>query len=136
MEGFRRSRQGESSNLGADQGPYDRIPFLRFTAEAQAEFEPWREKLEARVRSGELPPAIESHISKYRGLVPRLALITHLIDVGSGQVGIEALLCALMWAEYLEAHALRLYGAGVEPARAVARSIIAKIQCVKGTLAP
>ena len=117
-----------SSSLGADQGPYDRIPFLRFTAEAQAEFEPWREKLEARVRSGELPPAIESHISKYRGLIPRLALITHLIDVGEGPVGIEALLSALMWAEYLEAHALRLYGAGVEPARAAARSILAKIQ--------
>jgi hypothetical protein len=33
-----------------------------------------------------------------------------------------------MWADYLEAHAKRLYGAGVEPARAAARSILAKIQ--------
>lgn len=124
---FRRLDAATPAELGATKEEYDRIPWLRFTNEAQAEFEPWREKLETRVRSGELSPAIESHVAKYRGLIPRLALITHLIDVGRGPVGKEAVLCALVWAEYLEAHALRLYGAGVEPARAAARAILAKI---------
>jgi hypothetical protein len=116
------------ASLGAEQGEFDRIPFLRFTPEAQKEFDAWREKLEARVRGGELHPAIESHVSKYRGLVPRLALITHLIDGGRGPVGVGPILSALMWAEYLEAHALRLYGAGVEPGRAAAEAILSKLR--------
>lgn len=115
-------------SLGAEQGQFDRIPFLRFTPEAQDEFNVWREKLEARVRSGELHPAVESHIAKHRGLVPRLALITHLVDGGRGPVGMGPVLSAVMWAEYLEAHALRLYGAGDEPARAAACAILTKIR--------
>ena len=71
---------------------------------------------------------LRSHISKYRGLVPKLALITHLIDTGRGPVDQAAVLKALMWVEYLEAHALRLYGAGVEPGRAVARAILSRLQ--------
>ena len=112
--------------FGAVKEEFDRIPWLRFTPEAQALFDPWRERLEARVRGGELHPAIESRIAKYRGLVPRLALITHLIDAGHGAVDEMALLKALMWSEYLEAHALRLYGAGAEPGRAAAGPSSAK----------
>ena len=48
-----------ATGFGAEQGAFDPIPFLRFTPEAQAEFEPWREKLEARVRGGDLHPSIE-----------------------------------------------------------------------------
>jgi putative DNA primase/helicase len=127
-EAFRRLDAATPDGLGAAKGEFDRIHWLRFTPEAQAEFELWREKLEARVRSGELHPAIESHIAKYRGLIPRLALITHLIDVGKGPVGHAAVLRALMWVEYLEAHALRLYGAGAEPGRAAARAILSKLR--------
>jgi hypothetical protein len=104
------------------------FPWLRFTSEAQIEFELWREKLEARIRGGELPLALESHLGKYRGLIPRLALITHLIDVGSGPIGLEAVLKALALSEYLEAHAARLYAAGAEPERAAAKVILAKIR--------
>jgi putative DNA primase/helicase len=125
---FRRLDAATPADLGATKGEFDRIPWLRFTSDAQVEFELWREKLEARVRSGELQTAIESHLAKYRGLIPRLALITHLIDIGKGPVGVEPLLKALAWSEYLEAHAVRLYGAGVEPARAAARAILAKLR--------
>ena len=115
------------SSLGAEQGEFDRIPFLRFTPEAQVEFDAWREKLEARVPAENSTPPSKVTSPKYRGLVPRLALITHLIDGGEGPVGMGPVLSAVMWAEYLEAHAQRLYGAGVEPARAAARTILAKI---------
>jgi hypothetical protein len=125
---FKRLDAAIPADFAATKGEFDRLPWLRFTHDAQAEFELWREKLEARIRGGELSPAIESHLAKYRGLVPRLALITHLIDVGSGPVGYEAAFKALAWSEYLEAHATRLYGAGVEPARVAARAILAKIR--------
>jgi putative DNA primase/helicase len=114
--------------VGAEQGQYDEFPYLRFTPEAQKLFLSWREKLEPRVRGGDLPEAVQSHLSKYRGLIPALALITHLIDVGKGPVGEMALLKALLWAEYLEPHALRLYSAGVQPTRAAAKVLLARLR--------
>ena len=73
---FQRLNSVTWEKLGASQYEFDRIPWLRLTPEAQAEFDPWREKLEARIRDGGMHPALESHVAKYRGLVPRLALIT------------------------------------------------------------
>ena len=121
-QAFKDLDKATPASLGAEQGPFDRIPYLRFTPSSNR-IRALAGEAGSPGRSGDLHPSIESHIAKYRGLIPRLALITHLIDVGSGPVGIGAVLSALMWAEYLEAHALRLYGAGDEPARAVVRSI-------------
>ncbi|HID88786.1 MAG TPA: DUF3987 domain-containing protein, partial [Anaerolineae bacterium] len=52
------------------------IPWLGFTPEAQDLFDNWRDELENRLRSDELvgTPAFESHIAKYRSLMPSLAL--------------------------------------------------------------
>lgn len=83
--------------------------FLRFCPEAQEIFRDWRRGLELRLRSDELHPALESHISKYRKLVPSLALIHHLANRGAGAVDDASLLAALAWAEFLEAHAHRIY---------------------------
>ena len=55
-------------------GEFGKLPFLRFSNEAQEIFSDWREKLEHRLREGELGNALESHLSKYRGLVPALSL--------------------------------------------------------------
>jgi hypothetical protein len=65
------------SRLVSLEGPSEFI----FSADAQALFDEWRARLEPRVRSNELSacPAFASHISKYRSLVPSLALIFHLI---------------------------------------------------------
>jgi Protein of unknown function (DUF3987) len=38
---FRRLDAATPAELGATKEEYDRIPWLRFTIEAQAEFEPW-----------------------------------------------------------------------------------------------
>ena len=54
-----------------DGGP----PFLRFELEAQDLFDGWRTALEAKVRAPELNPLIESHLAKYRSLMPSLALL-------------------------------------------------------------
>jgi putative DNA primase/helicase len=91
--------------IGAEEDAYDGVPFLRFDGEAQALFSEWRGKLEQRLRSGEEHPAIVSHLSKYRKLIPSLALIFHLCDTGHGAVRYEALLSAIAFGEYLESHA-------------------------------
>ena len=46
---------------------------LRFAPEAQRLFNEWRTCLEQRLRNGELGPALESHLAKYRSLMPSLA---------------------------------------------------------------
>lgn len=87
-------------------------PFLRFDPAAQEAFTDWRGNLERRLRSGEMSPHFESHLAKYRKLVPALALIMHLANGGVGPVGELSLIAALAWAEYLEGHAARIYQAG------------------------
>ena len=72
--------------LGALKGPYDKVPSLRFDQDAAAAFLDWRTDLETRLRSGEMSPALEGHLAKYRKLVPALALINHLADGDGGDV--------------------------------------------------
>ena len=105
----------------------DCLPYFRFDPLAQEVFDVWRHQIEARLRAGDLLPTFEAHLAKYRSLVPSLALIFHLLDGGSGPVGQAALSLAMRWAEFLEAHARRLYStviAGdVHAARALAKRI-------------
>jgi hypothetical protein len=58
--------------------PYQTVPVLRLDREAHGIFLEWRTDLERRLRSSGLPPALESHLAKYRKLVPALARINHL----------------------------------------------------------
>src|SRR5262249_29830699 len=92
----------------------------------------WRKDLESKLRAGDLMPAMESHLSKYRKLVPSLALVSHLADGGTGPVDRPALLRALGLAEYAETHARPAYGAGPEAEVAAAKSILTHIR--KGDL--
>ncbi|MFA7455640.1 MAG: DUF3987 domain-containing protein [Desulfobulbaceae bacterium] len=104
------------------------IPYLRFDAAGLDLFRGWRTDLESRLRAGDLHPAMESHLAKYRKLVPGLALICHLAEGNSGPVGRSAVLRALAWSEYLETHARRLYASVAAPDAATARAILKKIQ--------
>lgn len=103
------------------------IPYLRFDAEAQGLFAEWRADFEHRIRSGNDHAAFESHLAKYRKLVPALALLIHLADDPAGAIGETALLKALAWADYLESHARRAYAsvtqAEVEGARVLLQRI-------------
>jgi putative DNA primase/helicase len=113
----------DSASLGAFQDENDRVPWLRFDAAAQALFDEWRAELERRLRSEDMPPALESHLAKYRSLAPSLALLFHLADVGSGPVGKSSLLRALAWCEYLESHARRIYAPALAPELFAAREL-------------
>src|SRR5262249_29276985 len=112
-----------ASGAERDEQDGDGVPFLRFTSEAQNLFDDWRSKLETMVRSGEEHPAIESHLAKYRSLVPTLALLLHLADGGQGSVPAEATKKAIGWAVYLESHARRVYGIVVDPAGLAAKEL-------------
>jgi putative DNA primase/helicase len=103
------------ANGDEDGGP----PYLRFSPEAQDVFNCWRERLEAKVRAPDLNPLVESHLAKYRSLMPSLALLFHLVDVvdgaPSGPVSVEAARRAVEWCDFLEEHARRVYDCVTTP---------------------
>lgn len=109
-------------------GDEEGLPYLRFGLDAHDRFVDWRTDLEKRLRSGELHPALELHLAKYRKLVPSLALTCHLADAGTGFVGLAALERAVRWAKYLETHARRAYGSAMAVSATTAMAIVAKIR--------
>ncbi len=86
-------------------------PTWRFSDHAQAEFITWMEELHAEARSGELPPALESHLLKMPKTVCALALLFALVDGEQGEVGHASTCRALAWADFLHGHMDRLYSA-------------------------
>jgi hypothetical protein len=114
--------------IGAEDDPYGGVPFLRFDADAQDLFSEWRKALEHRLRAGDEHPAIVSHLSKYRKLIPSLALINHLCDVRDGGAVTEsALLRAIAFSEYLESHARRIYSHATRPDIDAAKALLKRL---------
>jgi Protein of unknown function (DUF3987) len=114
--------------IGAAKDEFAPVPYLRFDESAQGVFAEWHHDLEIRLRSDELHHSLESHLAKYRKLVPALALINHLTDGGSGAIPETAIVRALAFSEYLETHAERAYGAGSEVGTAAAKAILKHIR--------
>ena len=88
---------------------------------------------ENEIRGDALHPALVSHLSKYRKLIPALALIFALVDTPDNANTIEAteLVRALAWGEYLRSHAQRLYAAAVMPETSAAKQLLDKIKAGK-----
>lgn len=105
----------------------------RFSAEAQDLFSAWMEASKTELRSTDMHPALVSHLDKYSKLVPALALLFALVDTpDSGHTVREAeLLRALAWAEFLQAHAQRLYSAAINPETTAAVALLGKIRAGK-----
>jgi hypothetical protein len=111
------------------------VPIITFAPEAQELVDIWRSDLENRVRrpEGENTPGFESHLAKYRSLMPSLALIFHLLEAAEGRlntkntgisgglrdnfsaVGLEPVKLAILWCEYLELHSRKIYADEVTP---------------------
>jgi putative DNA primase/helicase len=130
---FRRLASLDGAEIGAEMNEHG-PPILRFAPDALALFRRWRADLEHRLRAGEMHLAMESHLAKYRKLVPALALLCHLVDEGRGPVNEVATMRALGWAEYLESHARRVYAAVTLPEVAAARAVLNRIR--RGDLTP
>ena len=114
----------------------DHAPFFHFCPTAQKEFIKWLTWLEGAVRKIEHPIMAE-HLSKYRKLIPALALIFHLVDLATGrrlkQPGISkaALQRAIRWGTYLESHALRIYSLALDSTQPTIQALAAKIKSRK-----
>jgi hypothetical protein len=132
-EAFRRLDIETPAQWSAQIEPFEADrPFMRFDPDGLDVFRDWRGGLERRVRSGDLHPAMESHLAKYRKLVPALALIDHLSAGGVGSIGMESVGRSLRWASYLEGHAKRVYGAALNASSDGARRIVREAS--KGSL--
>ncbi len=120
--------------------PEEDVPHIHFSEDAQKLFDEWRSGLEARLRSGEIEtPAFESHLAKYRSLMPSLALLFHLVDWADTQsdgepltaispVGSEAADLAIRWCRFLEEHAKKIYAVVIRPDLQAAHALAKKIQ--------
>ncbi len=107
--------------------------FVRFDGDAQEFFQNWLSELETDLRSDTFDtPALESHIAKYRSLMPSLALIFHLLDCVSDNqstaVSVKNAQLAAAWCSYLQSHAARIYQMAVLSDFDIAREILKKIQ--------
>ncbi len=118
--------------VGGERGQFDSddsVPFLRFDHEAYQAFKAWRGSwLEPIVRDDDTPVALQSHFTKYRGLIPRLAIIHHLGSGKFGPVTLPSIENAIAKADYLAAHARRVYGSGSAHSSAAAQAILRKIR--------
>lgn len=109
--------------IGARQVYTDSIPVFQFSEAAQERFNSWWGALENDLRGGGHSPFLESHISKYRKLVPSIALLDHLILGAPGAIGIDSLLRAIAWQKFLLSHAKRAYAAVTAGSKDAANSL-------------
>jgi hypothetical protein len=107
-------------------------PFLHFAPDAQEIHDEWLGRLMTRLRTGDDAPILVAHLSKFPSLIPGLSAIFHIADVTGGlaepgPVSASALALALRWADFLEAHALRVYGLALARGEVAARAIANKL---------
>lgn len=110
---------------------------MRFTPDAQVLFFAWLTELERKIRgeSG-LAPALISHLSKYRSLMPTLSGLFELADRAAandtlqGEIAISLTHAkqAAAFCDFLEAHAKRVYGCVVSSETRAARELARHIQ--------
>ncbi len=120
---FQRLRSLDPASIGAEAGGGCDVPFLRMDAEAMSLFVEWQTTLMQRLRAGDEPAWLESHLAKYPALVGRLALVLHLADGGHGAIPAEVLARALDWCDFLEGHARRIYAPAIDGGVSAAHAI-------------
>lgn len=122
------------STLRAAQDHDRGIPYLTFSPMAQRRADDWHTNIEVLLRSNQLDaaPAFAAHLSKYRSLMPSLALLFHLVESANGtssgdRIGEASLHRAIAWCDFLEAHARKLYDVELDRGKAAARALATKI---------
>lgn len=108
--------------------------FIQFADDAQTFFNNWFTDHENNLRNGTFGTAsLRSHLAKYRGLMPRLAMLFQLVDIISGLDKTPAIskknaIMAADWCEFLRKHAERLYNMVVRTDIKAAQTIIDKVR--------
>lgn len=98
---------------------------IRFSDNAQALFIEWYTEIQREARSGDLHPALESHLVKLPKALAAIALINELAENREPLISAEAMARALEFMDYLRTHAERIYSiatqGGVEGAKRILR---------------
>ncbi len=102
----------------------------RYSKDAQHIFRDWLTELEAELLALKSTPALASHFSKYRKLIPAMSLVFALIDTpNSNQVVHEReLMRAIAWGQYLRSHARRMYAVHSGPEAQGAAALLEKLR--------
>jgi putative DNA primase/helicase len=106
---------------------------LMFSPEAQCFFQKWlTEWMNIELANEELDQSLLAHFSKYRSLMPSLALLFSLADGNLDTVGVEHSKQAADWCTYLKGHAERIYSVQADPYLSAARALKRRLE--KGLL--
>lgn len=118
--------------------PTSPVDTWRFSSDAQTRFNEWYSILKGRLRGDELHPALASHFSKYKSLMPSLVLLFELADravvgdeIGELIVSISHVEQAIQFCAYLESHAVRVYACVTSPETTAGRELASKIKTGK-----
>ena len=121
-----RLRNLTANDVGAEvQG---RRSILIFSKPAQAVYTKFRLIIDWRARSGDLGPALSSHISKSPAVIATIAALIHLLDGGIGPIGLVATRKAIKWFYYLHAHSIRIYAGSTISGAESARNLADKLE--------
>ncbi|PKY11547.1 hypothetical protein B1757_03845 [Acidithiobacillus marinus] len=116
----------------ADQ--FRRIPSFKLSADAAADFVAWDERLQREIMPG-CPSVLQEHFGKYEKLVAGLALILDMAERAGrggmiGPIRQAPMQMAIAWADFLSAHARRIYHLWMHPevraAQKLSESLLAK----------
>ena len=109
--------------------------YLKFHGDAQDYFREWITELETERRGfvGFVSDLPSSQISKFRGLMPKLALIFQLIDLvaevdNSNEISLKNAKLAADWCNFFRSHAARLYANTVSSEFTGAKRILAALR--------
>lgn len=118
----------ENISAQMDDNDAGEIPYLHFSEDAQVRFDEWMYLRENLLRQGHEDSAMESHLTKFRSLIPSLALLIHIAEFQTGSVSKNALERAICWGDYLASHARRIYASATISTMAPGNLLAAKIQ--------
>jgi hypothetical protein len=102
-----------------------KVPSFALDDAAQGAFIEYCTDLHRSVIPGESNPLLIQHFAKCEKLVGGIALVLHLAGGGIGRVGVDSVLRACAWSQYLAGHARRVY-ALADVARTTAAEALAR----------
>lgn len=102
----------------------------RLSSAAQLEFNTWMAAFERGMMDDCLHPALESHLVKFRKVIPAIALTCEMVDGSSTDHTISraSMVRALSWVDYLRSHAERMYFSVVAEDLPAAQALLRKIK--------
>lgn len=125
---------------GATMPEGEKIPCFKFDDDAYELFKEWITTLQAKIENPDDHNIIKEHLTKYRSLMPSLALIYHLIEIADkgyikyegkyingGKIPLHCTRQAIRCTEYLEKHARRIYSMAIKSADTCAKNLAEKI---------